>query len=65
MPDDSVTLDVFLVTVTVPPDLPAPAVATVRRILNRAPVADRLRAAVTDLVRQCPALGVVTVSVSR
>ena len=65
MPEEPVILDVFLVTVTIPPDHPAADVTRVRRALNRESFATRLRDAVTDLVRPFPTLSAVTVSISR
>ena len=65
MPDDRVTLDVFLVTLLIPKNLPDDAVAKVRRTLNRATVSTQLRQAVATLLRRFPALSAVTVSVSR
>ena len=65
MPDDRVTLDVFLVTVLIPKNLPDDAAAKARRTLNRATVSTQLRQAVATLLRRFPALSAVTVSVSR
>ena len=65
MPDDPVTLDVFLVTVTIPPDHPAPEVITIRRALNRASFLSRLQETVANRVRPFPTLNAVTVSIAR
>ena len=65
MPEEPVTLDVFLVTVTIPPDHPNPEVATIRRTLNRASFLTRLHETVANRVRPFPTLSAVTVSISR
>lgn len=65
MPAEPVTLDVFLVTLLVPPDLPVPAVTAIRRVLARPAVAARLRAAVEAVFRRYRALAPVTVTLSR
>ena len=65
MPDDPVTLDVFLVTVTIPPDHPDAEVITIRRTLNRVSFLSRLHEAVANRVRQFPTLSAVAVSISR
>ena len=65
MPEEPITLDVFLVTVTIPPDHPNPEVITIRRTLNRASFLSRLHEAVAKLVQQFPTLSAVTVSISR
>ena len=65
MPDDRVTLDVFLVTVQIPSNLPDDAAAKARRTLNRATVSTQLRQAVATHLHRFPALSAVTVSISR
>ena len=65
MPEEPITLDVFLVTVTIPPDHPNPDVITIRRTLNRASFLTRLHEAVANRVQQFPTLSAVTVSISR
>jgi len=61
----TVELDTFLVTLTVPRDLPAATVSRIRRVLNRPSFQTRLRRSVEALVRQYPSLHSVTLSVSR
>ena len=65
MPEEPITLDVFLVTITIPPDHPNPEVATIRRTLNRASFLTPLHETVANLVQQFPTLSAVTVSISR
>ena len=65
MPDEPITLDVFLVTIMIPPDHPNLEVITIRRTLNRAAFLSRLHEAVANRVRQFPTLSAVTVSISR
>ena len=64
MPEEPITLDVFLVTVTIPPDHPNPDIITIRRTLYRASFLTRLHEAVANLVQQFPTLSAVTVSIS-
>ena len=65
MSEEPITLDVFLVTVTIPPDHPNPEVITIRRTLNRASFLSRLHETVANRVRQFPTLNAVTVSISQ
>ena len=65
MPDDRVTLDVFLVTVLIPKNLPDDDVAKVRRTLNRATVSTQLQQTVTTLLQRFPTLAAVTLTLSR
>ena len=65
MPEEPITLDVFLVTIMIPPDHPNLEVITIRRTLNRASFLTRLQETVANRVRQFPALSAVTVSISR
>lgn len=64
-PAPRVTLDVFLLTLTVPADLPAADAAKARRALDRPAFAARLHAAAADLLARFPTLAAVTVVVSR
>lgn len=61
----TVTLDVFLLTVTIPRDRPAAELAKARRTLNRLPFRAALQVAVGDVVRRFPTLAAVTVTVAR
>jgi hypothetical protein len=61
----TVELDTFLVTLKVPRELPATAVAKIRRVLNRPAFQARLRSAIEALLGRYPALQLVTPSVSR
>ena len=63
--DEPVTLDVFLLTLAIPADLPDATVAKVRRALNRRAFAARLHALVHDLLKHFPSLAAVTATVSR
>ena len=65
MPDDRVTLDVFLVTVLIPSNLPDDDVAKVRRTLNRATFSTQLQQTVTTLLQRFPTLAAVTLTLSR
>ena len=65
MRDDRVTLDVFLVTLLIPKNLPDDDVAKVRRTLNRATVSTQLRQTVTTLLQRFPTLAAVTLTLSR
>ena len=61
----TVELDTFLVTLTVPRDLPAATVSQIRSVLNRRGFEARLRKAVEALLRRYSTLHSVTLSVSR
>ena len=65
MPDDRVTLDVFLVTVLIPKNLPDDDVAKVRRTLNRVTFSTQLQQTVTTLLHRFPTLAAVTLTFSR
>ena len=65
MPDDRVTLDVFLVTVLIPKNLPDDDVAKVRRTLNRVTFSTQLQQTVTTLLQRFPTLAAVTLTLSR
>jgi hypothetical protein len=65
MPSNRVTLDEFQVTFRIPAGLSGDAVAAARRVLTSFRFARRLRRVATRLARKFPALGPVTVRVSR
>ena len=65
MPDNRVTLEVFLLTLLIPSNLPDDDVAKIRRTLNRATFSTQLRQAVATQLQRFPALSAVTVSISR
>lgn len=65
MPEEPIALDVFLVTIMIPPDHPNTKVISIRRTLNRASFLSRLHETVANRVRQFPTLSAVTISISR
>lgn len=65
MPSGRVVLDEFHLTFRIPAGLDGDAVAAARRVLTQYRFSHRLRRLATRLVRTYPALGPVTVRVSR
>ncbi|QEL17653.1 hypothetical protein [Limnoglobus roseus] len=65
MAADPVPLDEFLVTITVPRDLPAADAARARRTLDHPAFPAALRRLAAALVRRFPTLAAVTVTVAR
>lgn len=62
---DSVTLDEFLLTLSIPRDLPDAEVTPIRRTLHRRRFSKRLQNLVSEFLQQFPTLAVVSVTVSR
>jgi hypothetical protein len=60
-----VTMDVFLVTLTVPHDLAEPEVTAIRRTLKGKDFQRRLRDAATETCRAFPSLRTVRLDISR